>query len=111
MPTVRMFSVHCLVGRDPQVPQQRTPAAAVVVSTVLAAAAVLAGCEYSYDDGRSELPGTPVVTDAALPRDPLENLPVKGAALDAWAKEVLPDAEGQVFHTNYGIIAAGRQKT
>lgn len=111
MPTVRMFSVHCPLGRDPRVPRQRTPAAAVVVSTVLAAAAALAGCEYSYDDGRSELPGAPVVTDAALPRDPLENLPVRGAALDAWAKEVLPDAEGQVFHTNYGIIAAGRQKT
>jgi hypothetical protein len=111
MPTVRMFSVHCLVGRDTRAPRQRTPAAAVVVSTVLAAAAALAGCEYSYDDGRGELSPAPVVTDAAIPRDPFENLPVSGAALDAWAKEVLPDAEGQVFHVNYGTIAAGRLKS
>lgn len=111
MPTVRMFSVHCLVGRYPRVPRQRNPAAAVVVSAVLAAAAALAGCEYSYDDGRGELPRAPIVTDAAIPRDPLRDLPVSGAELDAWAKEVLPDAEGQVFHINYGTVTAGRQKT
>jgi hypothetical protein len=75
-------------------------------------AAFLGGCEYSYDDGRGELPdAAPVVTDPVLPHDPLENEPVSGQELTEWAKEVLPDAEGQVFHTSYGSVARGRSKT
>lgn len=111
MPTVRMASALRLVEREPRVPRQRTSAAAVVVSAVLAAAAALTGCEYSYDDGRGELPDAPVVTDAAIPRDPLENRPVTGSELDAWAKRVLPDAEGQVFDTEYGRIDGGEKET
>ncbi|MFP3462635.1 hypothetical protein R5O87_17475 [Arthrobacter globiformis] len=89
----------------------RAPAAAVVLFFVLVAA-VLGGCEYTYDDGRGELPdAAPVVTDPVLPRDPLENVPVSGQELTEWAKEVLPDAEGQVFHTSYGSVGRGRSKT
>jgi hypothetical protein len=108
-----MVSVRHLFRRAPRVPLLRTPAAAVVLSLALAAGAVLSGCEYSYDDGRGELPaGTfPAVTDAALPRDPRQNLPVAGAELDAWAHEVLPDAEGQVFRTSYGTVEGGDEKT
>jgi hypothetical protein len=29
---------------------------------------------------------------------------VSGAELDAWAREVLPDAEGQVFYTDHGTV-------
>lgn len=87
------------------------PAAAVVLLFV-PVAAVLGACEYSYDDGRGELPAAaPAVTDPVLPRDPLENVPVTGQELTEWAKEVLPDAEGQVFHTSYGSVPRGRSKT
>ena len=71
----------------------------------------LSGCAYEYDEdfasGTSSA-SAPAFTDAALPQDPAVNQPVSGAELDAWAAEVLPEAEGQVFHTNYGILEAGR---
>ena len=110
MPTVRMASVHSFLGRAQRTLWLRAPAAAVVLFLVLVAA-VLGGCEYSYDDGRGELPDAPVVTDPVLPRDPLENVPVSGEELTEWAKDVLPDAEGQVFHTSYGSVSRGRSKT
>ncbi|APX02705.1 hypothetical protein [Arthrobacter sp. QXT-31] len=111
MPTVRMASAHRFSGRAQRTLSLRAPAAAVVLFSVLAAPA-LGGCEYSYDDGRGELPAAaPVVTDPVVPRDPLENMPVSGPELTAWAKEVLPDAEGQVFHTSYGSVSRGRSKT
>src|ERR671920_1644129 len=99
MPTVRMASAHRFPGRAQRTLWLRAPAAAVVLLYVLIVSA-LGGCEYSYDDGRGELPAAaPVVTDPVLPRDPLENVPVTGQELTEWATEVLPDAEGQVFHT------------
>ena len=110
MPTVRMASAHRFPGRARPTLSLRTPAAAVVLFSVLVASA-LGGCEYSYDDGRGELPAAPVVTDPVVPRDPLENMPVSGPELAAWAKEVLPDAEGQVFHTSYGSVSRGRSRT
>jgi hypothetical protein len=111
MPTVRIASAHCFPGRAQRTLWLRAPAAAAVPFLVLAAA-VLGGCEYSYDDGRGELPAAaPVVTDPVLPRDPLENEPVSGHELTEWAKDVLPDAEGQVFHTSFGSVARGRSKT
>ncbi|MFE5836888.1 hypothetical protein [Arthrobacter sp. NPDC056493] len=111
MPAVRMASAHRFLGRAHRMLWLRAPAAAVVLLFVLVAA-VLGGCEYSYDDGRGELPdAAPVVTDPVLPRDPLENEPVSGQELTEWAKEVLPDAEGQVFHTSYGSVAKGGSKT
>jgi hypothetical protein len=106
-----MASAHRFLGRVQRKRWLRAPAAAVVLLLVLVAA-FLGGCEYSYDDGRGELPdAAPVVTDPVLPRDPLENEPVSGQELTEWAKEVLPDAEGQVFHTSYGSVARGRSKT
>ena len=101
-----MSSVRKPSERAPRVPPLRAPAAAVVLFLALSAGAVLSGCEYSYDDGRGALPvdtSTPV-TDAALPRDPLLDLPVSGAELDAWAREVLPDSSGQVVYTDYGTV-------
>jgi hypothetical protein len=106
-----MASAHRFLGRAQRKRWRRAPAAAVVLFFVLVAA-FLGGCEYSYDDGRGELPdAAPVVTDPVLPHDPLENEPVSGQELTEWAKEVLPDAEGQVFHTSYGSVARGRSKT
>ncbi|MGN7251554.1 hypothetical protein [Arthrobacter sp. SAFR-014] len=110
MPTVRMASAHRFPGRAQRTLWLRAPAAAVVLFFVLVAT-VLGGCEYSYDDGRGELPEAPVVTDPVLPRDPLENVPVSGEELTEWAKEVMPDAEGQVFKTNYGSVERGHSKT
>ena len=111
MRSVRMVSVHCFSGgnlcrRAAQVRPARSPAAAVVLFLVLASSITLSGCEYSYDDGRGALPVDTAapVTDAALPRDTRLNLPVSGAELDAWAREVLPDAEGQVFYTDHGTV-------
>ncbi len=73
----------------------------------------MSGCEYTYDDGRSPLPAdtAPAVTDAALPRDPLRDLPVSGSELDAWAREVLPDTEGQNFYTDYGTLEDDDEQT
>jgi hypothetical protein len=111
MPTLRMASAHRFPGRARRTLWLRAPAAAVVLFCVLVAS-VLAGCEYSYDDGRGELPAAaPLVTDPVLPRDPLENVPVSGEELTEWANEVLPDAEGQVFHTSYGSVARGHSRT
>jgi hypothetical protein len=110
MPTVRMASARRFLGRAQRTLWLRAPTAAVVLFLVLIAA-VLGGCEYNYDDGRGELPDAPVVTDPVLPRDPLENEPVSGEELTEWAKEVMPDAEGQVFNTNYGSVERGHSKT
>ena len=58
----------------------------------------LSGCAYEYDEdfasGTSSA-SAPAFTDAALPRDPALNRPVSGAELDAWAAEVLPEADGE----------------
>jgi hypothetical protein len=97
----------------PQVPRRVAAATAVVLSTVLGVGAVLSGCEYVYDDGRGPLPSAtvPPFTDAALPQDPRRNLPVSGPELDAWVKQVLPDTEGQVFHTGSGLLDPGATRT
>lgn len=97
----------------PQVPRRAAAAAAVVLATVLGVGAVLSGCEYVYDDGRGPLPSAtaPPFTDVTLPQDPRRDLPVSGAELDAWVKQVLPDTEGQVFHTGYGLLEPGATRT
>ena len=38
------------------------------------------------------------------------NQPVTGAELDSWVAQVLPGAEGQVFHINYGILEADEER-
>jgi hypothetical protein len=103
----------------PPVPATRVPrqgtAAAVVLSVALLLASVLAGCEYQDEDDHwdDETPtaSPPPATGAALPQDPGLSRPVVGAELDAWVKQVLPDAEGQVFHTGYGSLDADVERT
>lgn len=105
-----MVSVQCFGGdiskRRPRVRRGRSPADAVVLFLMLVSSTALSGCEYSYDDGRGALPldTAAPATDAALPRDTRFTRPVSGAELDSWAREVLPDAEGQVFLTDYGAV-------
>jgi Family of unknown function (DUF6023) len=95
-------------------PRQRTPAAAVVLSVAVFLGTALSGCEYEYsadhwDDESTSAAAAPT-TDAALPRDPHLNEPVSGKELDAWVHEVLPDAEGQVFHTGFGTLEADEER-
>ena len=95
----------------PKVPLKRRPLAAVVLSSVLAAAA-LAACEYTYDDGRAPLPERPpVMTDPVLPRDPGADRTVSGEALKAWAQEAVPDGSGQSFYLSYGFLGSGESRT
>jgi hypothetical protein len=83
---------------------------AVVLAVALACTSGLAGCEYEYDDGLSAraVPShATTFTDAALPPDPGLNRPVTGPELKHWVTEVLPETQGQVFHTGYGLLDAG----
>lgn len=101
----------------PRVPRAHARAAAVVLSLALSAGAVLTGCEYAYDDGRGPLPDSavssapPSFTSAALPQDPRLDEPVSGAELDAWVAQVLPDTEGQQFHSSFGSLVADKART
>lgn len=91
-------------------PRVRT-ASAVGILLVLALA--LAGCAYEYDDGSASglaSAAAPAFTDPSLPRDPTVNQPVSGAELDSWVAQVLPQSEGQVFHTNFGILEADEER-
>ena len=88
-------------------------AGAGAMGSQIAMVAALSGCTYEYDEDFSS--GTssasaPAFTDAALPRDPSLNRPVSGAELDAWAAEVLPETDGEVFHSNYGVLDAGEER-
>ena len=107
-----MTSARNLSRRAPRVPSLRTRAAGVVLFLALTAGAVLSGCEYDYDDGRGALPAdtSSPVTDAALPRDPLQDLPVSGPELDEWAREVLPDSAGEVVYTDYGSVEGDEEE-
>lgn len=95
-------------AQAPALRRSRAAAAAVALAAVLACASGLAACEYEYDDGFSG--STPsqaaTFTDAALPQDPGRNRPVIGAELDQWLVEVLPETQGQVFHTASGLLDA-----
>ncbi len=96
-----------------RLPRTRTAAAAIALSAALALGLVVAGCAYEYDDGLSSDDGsgppTPIFTDATRQQDPRLNQPVAGAELDAWVLEVLPDAQGQVFHTSFGTLEADEE--
>jgi len=97
-----------------RVSRRRTPAAAVVLSVSLILGTVLSGCEYEYAADHWDDEPTMVATppaDAALPRDPHLNEPVSGEELEDWAEDVLPDAEGQVFHASFGSVKAGSVHT
>ena len=94
----------------PGVQRNRTASAVAILLVMVLA---LAGCVYEYDDA-SAAGGTaasaPAYTDPALPRDPTANQPVYGAELDAWVAQVLPGAEGQVLHTNFGVLEAEEER-
>ncbi|MET3810184.1 DUF6023 family protein [Arthrobacter sp. UYEF3] len=95
----------------PRLQRSHGQAAAVALTASVIAAVLscgLSACEYEYDDGHSA--GTsrsPTFTDAALPQDPARNRPVTGAELDRWVADVLPETQGQVFHTGNGLLDAG----
>ncbi|MCB5274598.1 hypothetical protein BJG92_02135 [Arthrobacter sp. SO5] len=96
------------------VPRKRTAAAAVVVCCVLTLGAGLSGCAYEYNEGSSS-EGSPsssasTFTNPAIPKDPGLDLPVSGAELEAWVKQALPDAAGQVFQTGYGSLDADEEQ-
>lgn len=93
-------------------PRIRT-AAAVVVACFSLLGGTLTGCAYEYDDGLSNEDGIPSIAPtftAVVPQDPRLNEPVAGAELDAWVVQVLPDAEGQVFHTGFGTLEADEDR-
>ncbi|HJV97639.1 MAG TPA: hypothetical protein VJ617_00855 [Arthrobacter sp.] len=94
----------------------RTGARAAVVlwaTGALVAAASLAGCEYTYEEGwrpPDSVPA-PAVTDQTFRGDLLRNEPVSEAELEDWVEEELPYTERQVVHTGFGILSGGEIKT
>ena len=90
----------------------RKPAAAVALGLVLAAGA-LAGCEYTYDDGRAGAVrgGATVAPAPAFTRDPLQQDPVSGADLGDWVSRALPDSTGPEVQADAGLLASGEVRT
>jgi hypothetical protein len=98
--------------RAPRATPKRRPGAAVVLSVALAAAAITTGCEYVYDDGRPLVATpTPTFTEFRIPRDPTMDEPVSGDELELWVASVLPDTQGQVFHTGFGSLERLEMRT
>jgi hypothetical protein len=96
------------------VPRQRTAAAAVVLLVSLLLGSLLAGCEYvDEDNDRDEgsAASAPPPTSASRSQDPALRRPVAGAELDEWVKQVLPDAEGRVFHTGSGSLDVDAERS
>jgi hypothetical protein len=97
------------------VPRQRTASAAVVLLVALLLCSLLAGCEYvdenDHWDDETPAASAPPSTGTARVQDPALRLPVTGAELDEWVKQVLPDAEGQVFHTSSGSLEADAERS
>ncbi|NUP58712.1 MAG: hypothetical protein HOQ06_04455 [Pseudarthrobacter sp.] len=77
------------------------------------AAGALAGCEYTYDDGRADsVLGTASAAPApAFTRDPLQQDPVDGAGLEAWVSQMFPDVPQAVVDSEAGLLAAGEVRT
>ncbi len=92
----------------------RIPAVPAVLAVVLAAGLV-AGCEYTYDDGGAwtgpEEPGATVAPMPAVTRDPLRRDPVGPAELDGWAARTLPGGRHFVASAGAGLLAAGEVRT
>ncbi|MGN7200639.1 hypothetical protein [Arthrobacter sp. SAFR-044] len=111
MPSVRGTPAPLSEGtaRAPRAPK---PVAAVALGLVLAAGA-LAGCEYTYDDGRAgNAQGTATVAPApAFTRDPLQQDPVSEAELGDWVSRALPGTTGPVVQADAGLLAAGEDRT
>ena len=116
MPSVRGTSAPLvnapLAKGTARAPLARKPGAAVALGLVLAAGA-LAGCEYTYDDGRAgHAQGTATVPPApAFTRDPLQQDPVSDAELGDWVSRALPESTGPVVHADAGLLGAGQVRT
>jgi len=111
MPSVRGIPAP-LSRRTARAPRAPKPAAAVALGLVLAAGA-LAGCEYTYDDGRAaDAQSTATVAPApASTRDPLQQDPVSAADLPDWVFQALPDGTGPVVQADAGILGDGEVQT
>jgi hypothetical protein len=82
-------------------------------TAVLASAAALAGCEYTYEEGwrpPDSIPA-PATTDQSFQRNPLRNEPVSEAELADWVEEELLYTERPAAHLGFGILAGGEIKT
>jgi len=98
-------------ARALKVATTRSAIPAVVLCGVLACG-TMASCEYTYDDGRTQVssPPSPVVTDPVVTRDPALGHTVAGDALTAWAQDVLPDVNGLSFHSSFGLLSGGESR-
>ena len=110
MPRVRNPSALRSLRTD-RAPLQRSPAAAVVLSLVLAAAGTLGGCEYTYDDGRirpdaAQVDGTQE-PGPAFTRNPPQNEPVDEAGVQDWADRTLPERSQPTVDAEAGLLVAG----
>ena len=111
MPSVRRISA-LRPQRTARAATEPRPAAAVALGLVLAAGA-LAGCEYTYDDGRSGAvqAGTTTAPVPAFTRDPLQQDPVSGAAIADWVSRALPDSAGPEVQADAGLLGSGEVRT
>jgi hypothetical protein len=101
---------HSLSGK---VALRTRPAAAVALWTAAAllTGAVVAGCEYKYDDGwrpaLNDISAVPTGPGPDSGADQQDNDPVSGAALEAWLETVQLGPGLQVAHRGYGLLRAG----
>lgn len=111
MPSVRRISALRPQGTA-RVAVAPKPAAAVALGLVLAASA-LAGCEYTYDDGRAGTVqgGTTAAPAPAFTRDPLQQDPVSEAELGDWVSRALPDSTGPEVQAGAGLLASGEVRS
>ena len=94
-------------GRWPRKAGRGTRAGAAVVISACA----VAGCEYTYDDGRGwgSAAATPAPGPAFTRNPPLEAVPA--GELDAWVSEALPVTDPPALHIDAGLLAAGEAAT
>ncbi|MFF1883942.1 hypothetical protein ACFVVC_20995 [Pseudarthrobacter sp. NPDC058196] len=111
MPSVRRISALRPQGTA-RAAMAPTPAAAVALGLVLAAV-VLAGCEYTYDDGRAGAVqgGGTIAPVPAFTRDPLQQDPVSRADLGDWVSRALPEGTGADVQADAGLLGSGEVRT
>ncbi|MBT2247904.1 hypothetical protein JHV56_04225 [Arthrobacter sp. BHU FT2] len=118
MPSVRRSAAPPSAGVPPvrtsRATPTRTPVAAVVLGSVLAAM-VLGGCEYTYDDGRNwsaaAEQGSTGTPGPLFTRDPLTRDPVAEAEVEGWAARTLPETPQPAVHAGAGLLRAGEVRT
>ncbi|WP_138444487.1 hypothetical protein [Sinomonas susongensis] len=97
--------------------KRRGPRTAWTVAALVAAAAGLSACAYSYDDGLPPL-GERSTPSSAPPAQTLRPLPAPAATdpplrdwtpdmVASWAEAALPDQKGLSFGFGYGIVLEG----